>query len=126
MTSRVILPKLKRIIGRIEKVKIARGILFLMFVLLFMPVTQALSEIATISNWSDAKNMFATNPIFWLIIVIPIIVLILILLLIHKIDKWEDKKAEKRHDELLKAIKDNRPIIFNRSVIYGKRKSRNL
>ena len=101
--------------------KIARGLLFVVFVLLFVPVTQALSEMLTTRNWDDVKAIFINNPMIAAIIAIPIICLVLILLFIHKIDKWEGEKAEKRHAELLEAIKNNRPIIFRKSS-HGARK----
>jgi len=102
-------------------VKIARDILLILFILLFVPMTQVLSGIPTPPDWNGIKTYFANSPMIAVIFAIPIIVLIFILLFIHRLDKWEDEKAIERHNELLEVIKNNKPIIAKR-FSHGKRK----
>ena len=102
--------------------KLVRSLLFAIFLLFFAYLSPALSELFNVSNWAELDKIFQTNPSLPYLLMIPFGLLCLMLVFIHQIDKWEDGKAAKRHQELLTAIKENRPIIFNRGVSYGSRK----
>jgi len=72
-------------------------------------LSPTLTELLTASNWSELDKIFQANQLLPYIVALPFVVLGLMLLFVHKIDKWEtaeqDAKDDKRHQELLDAIK---------------------
>jgi hypothetical protein len=97
----------RRFVGRINKMKVVRDLILIVFALFFAYLAPALSELLNTSNWAELDKLFQANTILPYLLMMPFVVLGLMLFFIHKIDKWEDDKAEKRHKELLEAIQNN-------------------
>ena len=80
-------------------------------------LSPTISELLTVNNWSELNELFQANQLLPWLVMLPFIVLGIMLCFARKIDAWEsretDKKADKRHQELLSAIRDN---PFNNSV----------
>lgn len=90
--------------------KLIRDLLLILFPLAFVYFAPVFSELTKISNQEQLNILFRTNPILYLMILIPIGILVFMLVFIHKIDAWEsqktDEKADNRHQELLNTIKE--------------------
>lgn len=108
---------LQKLIGRIDKVKLIRDLLFMGFAAFLVFLSPTISELLTVNNWSELNELFQANQLLPWLVMLPFIVLGIMLCFARKIDAWEsretDKKADKRHQELLSAIRDN---PFNNSV----------
>lgn len=99
---------------------LVRDLFLIFFAMILIPVMPAYAEILNMSNWDELRTLFASNPLIIVSFAIPLILLIILMLFIHKIDTLVDGKSEKRHEELLKAVKDKSRII--RRFSYGKGK----
>lgn len=102
---------LRRIVRRIDKVKVLRDLILIIFVLLFAYLAPTLSELLNAGNWDEFNRIFQDNQLLPYIVALPFVVLGLMLLFIRTIDKWEDDKAEKRHQALLEAIQSNSLLL---------------
>lgn len=98
---------LRKIIGRVDKVKLVRDLLLIVFLATYTYFSPLVSELSKVGNTEEFNQLVLNNPIIYYVLLIPVAILIGMLLFIHKIDSWEDKKAENRHKDLLKAIQDN-------------------
>ena len=113
---------LRRIVGRINEMRLVRDFCLIVLAILFALTYPLISEALNSKNWAELVNILKDNPLIIIIMAMPFIGLGVLMFFIHQIDKWEDAKANKRHNELLDTIKNNRPIIFNRRMVYGKHK----
>lgn len=96
---------LLKIIGRINKVKLVRDLILIALVPYIAFLAPALSQLTDAKNQDELNRLFQAQPLLYWFLLAPFAVLGVMLLFIHKIDAWEDAKAEKRHQELLEAIK---------------------
>ena len=79
---------IRRIVGRINKVKLARDILLIVFALFFAYLAPALSKLLNAANWSELDKIFQANPTLPYLLMFPFVTLGLMLFFIHWIDKW--------------------------------------
>jgi hypothetical protein len=95
---------LRKLIGRVDKVKLVRDLLLLVFGAFFVYLSPAVSDLTNVSNWPDFNRIFQANPILPWIILIPFVALILMLVFIHKIDNWVDSKQDDKLDKMVKLL----------------------
>lgn len=98
---------LLKIVGGENKVKLFRDIILLTFALLFAIAFPLLRDLSDPNTQTAMMQTMKDNPILIIVVILPFFMLSGLGFMIFRIDAWEDKKAEKRHQELLKAIRGN-------------------
>jgi hypothetical protein len=111
---------LRRIGRRIDKVELVRDLLLVVFLATFGYFYPAISDLIRLWDSPSFNKVVLDNPMLYLVILMPFGILGLMLLFIHKIDAWVDVKAERRHQELLKAIRSIGGCRYGRDEHPGK------
>ncbi len=98
---------LKRIVGRIDKVKLVRDIFLTILVLTSGFLFQYIGDLNRMS-FTDMMEFLSTGTLsailFIIVFSMPFLLVGLLLIFIRKIDAWEDEKMDDRFNELVDAI----------------------
>jgi hypothetical protein len=91
---------LKQIGRRVDKVKFVRELILIAFnALIFGLAVPFVATMLTMNQRGDFTPFLIQNPAFLFIITTPFILLAIPAYFIHKIDDWEDKKANGRFEK---------------------------
>lgn len=104
---------LKRVIGRIDKMRLLRDILLVLFTLVFTQVLPFVNELLDPSKQAGLIKILIDNPLIAAVLMIPFICLFVLIVYIHQIDTFENSDVAKRHTELLKKIDSFQQAITN-------------
>jgi hypothetical protein len=94
---------LKRLLGRIDKVKLVREIIVLAMVAYVGWLWNFVTDLKSLSLTTNFDYLAQNTP-FYFVIISPFVILIIAILFVRKIDNWEDKKSNDRHSEIVKKF----------------------